>query len=596
LDDPSDTLRLTLAYIAGDGFHRDPLNFNSNLGAVAENYRNPANIQRYQNGLNFEAVAVNARWVQRVFDNETIIDTVLCGDPPDSVERRHGDGIPDFRGPQPPPPPFTQVITDQGEITLRWFGKNTENAIDDFVGFKDFEGYRVQMSQNGRDFTIIGSFDKVDWKPYFLNRRKIDTLIPPTLGTWQPTDTRPLTWDEIQRLYAVRWDTCQNKIDPITGALTIGRPIDPDRFGAPLQVRNTLNWPQPDNGNLIPPLPTGCNPDTMSDSPPPSPLTAIRIRFCGSCGPNGSAVDTIFYFARQDYNLGLSQAKLYPLVTDPDNDSSYWYQYKISGLSPAQPAYLAITPFDFGVLTNVNKLDPLEVTPSSSAQLIYALPNEESRRKSYRVFSREAAGGSWSSVSSGMFTYSKIRELYAGRWDTCRQRVINPEKFDAPDNPAVDPSRCNPDTTRRALAVRFCDNCGPGGAPVDSFFYFTPSDSFKISVFPNPYRVDNDYSHYENPNLETNRNPDLHRRLNFINLPSSCVIRIYTLDGDLVQEISHEKDPAASDAGYEVWNLLTRNAQTVSAGLYLYTVQSSQGVWTEDGLKNTHVGKIVIIK
>ncbi|MCI0406769.1 MAG: hypothetical protein L0209_12030, partial [candidate division Zixibacteria bacterium] len=54
-------------------------------------------------------------------------------------------------------------------------------------------------------------------------------------------------------------------------------------------------------------------------------------------------------------------------------------------------------------------------------------------------------------------------------------------------------------------------------------------------------------------------------------------------------------DPA-SDAGYEVWDLLTRNAQAVTAGLYLYTVQSSQGVWSEDGLKNTHVGKIVILK
>jgi hypothetical protein len=456
---------------------------------------------------------------------------------------------------------------------------------DDFTGLRDFEGYRVQMSQNGRDYTIIGSFDRVDWKPYFLNRRRIDTTN--TFGTWQPTPTSPLTWDEIQRLYAWRWDTCSNQFDVAGDSfIKLDRPIDPDRFGAPLQVRQLNNWPQFD--------PTFCNPDTMSDSPP-APLTAIRIRFCQSCGPNASPVDTIFYFARQDYNLGLSSIKLYPSVTDTSNDSSYWYQYKISGLSPAQPVYLAITPFDFGVLTPFNKLDPLEVTPTSSAQLIYALPNEESRRRSYRIYAREAVG-SWPTVPTGMLNYSRIQELYAGRWDTCGQRIINPEKFNAPDDPTIDPSRCSPDTSRRALAIRFCDNCGPGGAPVDSFFYFVPSDSFKISVYPNPYRVDNDYSHYENPNLETNRNPDLHRKLNFINLPSKCVIRIYTLDGDLVQEIRHDKDPTASDAGYEVWDLLTRNAQIVSAGLYLYTVQSSQGVWTEDGIKNTHVGKIVIIK
>ncbi|MGE5692482.1 MAG: hypothetical protein ACM3YF_01735, partial [Candidatus Zixiibacteriota bacterium] len=518
---------------------------------------------------------------------ETIIDTVFCGEFPDTatIERRHGDGLPDFKGPQPPPVPLTQVISDQGEITLRWFGRNTENVVDDFTGEGDFEGYRVQMSQNGRDFTIVGSFDKLDWKPYFLNRRKIDTAN--TFGTWQPAPTRPLSWEEIQKMYAVKWDTCSNKLDPVTGEIdTLGRPIDPDRFNAPLQVRQTNNWPQPD--------PTSCNPDTMSDNPV-LPLTAFRIRFCNSCGPNASPVDTIFYFARQDYNLGLSQIKLYSSVTDTSNDSSYWYQYRITGLSPAQPIYLAITPFDFGVLTPFNKLDPLEGTPASSAQLIYPLPNEESRRHSYRVFAREV-GGAWPTAPGALFNYSKIQELYAGRWDTCRQRKIEPQKFNAPDDPSIDPTRCNPDTSRRALAVRFCDNCGPGGAPVDSTYYFVPSDSFKISVYPNPYRVDNDYSHYENPNLERNRNPDLHRKLNFINLPSKCVIRIYTLDGDLVEEINHDKDPAASDAGYEVWNLLTRNAQIVSAGLYLYTVQSSQGVWTDDGLKNTHVGKIVIIK
>ena len=192
--------------------------------------------------------------------------------------------------------------------------------------------------------------------------------------------------------------------------------------------------------------------------------------------------------------------------------------------------------------------------------------------------------------------YSGIQTTYAGLWDTCAVRVIDPEKYNGPDAPSPDPTRCNPDVGRRAISIRFCDACGPGGAPVDSLFYFSPSDTFKISVYPNPYRVDHDYSHFENPNQETNRNPDLHRKLNFINLPAKCVIRIYTLDGDLVQEIRHEKDPAASDAGFEVWDLLTRNAQTVSAGLYLYTVQSGQGIWTEEGLKNTHVGKIVIVK
>ena len=588
VDDPGDTLKITLGYIAGQGFHRDPANFNANLGAVPENFRDPDKIARYQGNLNFQSVATNARWVQRVFDNETFIDTVQCGpNLTDSVERRFGDGVPDFRGPQPPPAPATQIVTNQGEILVRWLGKNKENVEDDFTGgLKDFEGYRIQLSPNGQYWTVVGSFDKVDWKPYFLNRRKIDTA--GTFGTWQPTDTRPLSWDEIQQMYAIRWDSCRNKVDSITDpqnkSYTIAHPINPDKFKAPTGVRSPTpgqQWPRFDVSQ--------CDPDTTK--------TAIYVRF-GRDLATGLPIDTIFYFAPVDYNLGLSQAKLYPAVTDPDNDSSYWYQFKISGLYPGQPVYLALTPFDFGVQTPTNQLEALETTPTSAAQLVYPLPNEESRRYSYAVFAYDLAGGTWRTVPSAIMNYSAIQTTYAGLWDTCNVRAIDPDKFNAADNPAPDPSRCSPDTSRRAISIRFCDACGPGGNPVDSLFYFAPSDTFKISVYPNPYRVDHDYSHFENPNNEVRDQAaqELHRMLNFINLPAQCVIRIYTLDGDLVQEIRHDKNPNASDAGYESWNLLTRNAQAVTAGLYLYTVQSSQGVWTEDGLKSTHVGKIVILK
>ncbi|MCI0329749.1 MAG: hypothetical protein L0196_02185 [candidate division Zixibacteria bacterium] len=502
-DDPSDTLRVTLGYIAGQGFHKDPDNYNA-LARAPEYFRDPVRLETYLNKLDFGPVATNARWVQRVFDNETIVETVFCGvtppAAPDSVERRFGDGIPDFKGPLPPPVPQMQFETRLGEVLVRWFGKNTENVTDEFSDQKDFEGYRVWLSGDGTNFTNVGSFDKVDWKVWFLNTAKVAPGAPAnTPGVWEPTSMPPLTWDEIQRLYAVKrvwfdnnggrhvsgWDTCSNYIDPIGDTVIIGRPIDPNKFYAATGISfNSL--PCPDL--------TYCNPCTDK--------TAIRVRFCNTCN-NGNPLDTIFYFVPQDFNLGLSQARLYPSVTDPANDSAYWYQYKISGLFPSEPTYVAICPFDFGFLNASGRLDPLEVTPSSAKQAVFALPDEPTR---------------------------------AG-------------------------------------------------------------EGHKISVFPNPYRIDNDYSHYENPQgITVGFEQELHRKLNFINLPARCVIRIYTLDGDLVEEIRHDKDPLASDAGYESWNLLSRNAQAITAGLYLYTVQSELGVWTEEGLKNTYVGKIVIIK
>lgn len=453
---PGDTLPVTLGYIAGEGFHKDPRNFANNLGTTASNYLDSARVLAYQQGLDFTAIASNARWVQRVYDNEDFEDTVLCQGQP--VIRRHGDGIPDFKGPQPPIAPVMEFITSLGEVTVRWFGRKTETSVDEFSKIVDFEGYRILISTDGRGYTTIGSFDKVDWKPYMWNAAR---------RRWDPAPSPPLTYDELQKQYAVKWDTCANKPGNIT------KPIDPERYNKALAF------------NQLPGIDlTRCNPDTTRG--------AIRIRFCLNCGPQGTPVDTIFHFVRQDYNLGLQQIKLYPSVTDTSNDSAYWYEYRFGGLFPSLPVYIAVAPFDFGFLTPTQKLDPLEMTPTASARLVYALSTEASRK-------------------------------------------------------ALD---------------------------------------LKVSVYPNPYRIDHDYSFFEQPDQSVGE-AQRSQILNFINLPSSCIIRIYTLDGDLVQEIKHEKSPTAPDAGFDQWNLLTRNTQTVAAGLYLYTVQSSEA---------TQLGKIVIIK
>ncbi|HLG94513.1 MAG TPA: hypothetical protein VI546_06725 [candidate division Zixibacteria bacterium] len=61
---PGDTASFAIAVLAGIGFHKNPSNFTSNLGAIPENYRNPAKIRSYQNGLDFSdliAKAVAAR-------------------------------------------------------------------------------------------------------------------------------------------------------------------------------------------------------------------------------------------------------------------------------------------------------------------------------------------------------------------------------------------------------------------------------------------------------------------------------------------------------------------------------------------------------
>ncbi len=117
-------------------------------------------------------------------------------------------------------------------------------------------------------------------------------------------------------------------------------------------------------------------------------------------------------------------------------------------------------------------------------------------------------------------------------------------------------------------------------------------DNLEVVVYPNPYRIDAGYKAlgFEGRRIEQiseNRPEDRVREIHFTNLPAKCTIRIYTLDGDLVREIEHDRDPSDPTAMHESWDLITRNTQLVVSGLYYWTVESPD--------RETQVGKLVII-
>ena len=110
----------------------------------------------------------------------------------------------------------------------------------------------------------------------------------------------------------------------------------------------------------------------------------------------------------------------------------------------------------------------------------------------------------------------------------------------------------------------------------------------KPDVYPNPYRLADDYNNagWENPRgLEPD--PERSRKVTFTNIPDTCTISIWTLDGDLVKQLDHAVNPASSEASVAVWDLITRNTQAVKTGLYIYTIESRFG---------TDIGKLLIIK
>ena len=126
------------------------------------------------------------------------------------------------------------------------------------------------------------------------------------------------------------------------------------------------------------------------------------------------------------------------------------------------------------------------------------------------------------------------------------------------------------------------------------------ADLSKIMVVPNPYMASS----------ALDLSPS-QRRLEFVNLPARCTIRIYSLGGHLVNVLNHiganrhgwgnYKDWDRLDSngnpreftgwdnhgGTEAWNLQNRFGQTVASGLYFYHVTDERG--------ETHTGKFYVI-
>jgi hypothetical protein len=123
----------------------------------------------------------------------------------------------------------------------------------------------------------------------------------------------------------------------------------------------------------------------------------------------------------------------------------------------------------------------------------------------------------------------------------------------------------------------------------------TSSKSSQIGVYPNPY-----YGRAYWDGLG-----ERERKLYFYNLPANCLIKIYTLSGDVVDSFEHHasgydgsnigwftrfgSEARKMTGGERAWDLISKSDQAIATGLYLFTV-------TDMDTGDIKRGKFLVVK
>jgi len=316
---PGESTYVTVGYAGGEGFHVNGDDF--------AQFYNPDSPTDFYEKLDFSDFAVNAQWAAWVFDNPGV-DTdssgcsglfyeVNCQDtieidgqmvPVDCDTVYYaGDGVPDFKGPPPPPAPELNIIAGPGKLTVRWTGERTELAPDDFTLRRDFEGYRVYVADFNTlvSYALIASWDLVDYRRYDLN---------PSSGRWVQNN-HPIPLDTLRVMYGEGFDP--------TLYPNFELPFI-DEFDSTFYFE-PQDWNQ---GNIS------------------------QIQ----------GTDTVFNEVQR-----LRDTTVYNPGTD-SYDVFGIYELVLDNLLPSQPYYVAVTAFDYG---NMEMLAPLESSPLVNAVLSY---------------------------------------------------------------------------------------------------------------------------------------------------------------------------------------------------------------------------------
>jgi hypothetical protein len=163
-----------------------------------------------------------------------------------------------------------------------------------------------------------------------------------------------------------------------------------------------------------------------------------------------------------------------------------------------------------------------------------------------------------STVTNGAYEYLDENGVFNGFRYFYNLSAYRITEFGIFEQSAVLSDINNINNQPNAIAVK------PETAPIQ-----VEADMDKIKVVPNPYVIS---AAWDEARLGNTPFGEPIRNIAFTHLPTPCTIKIFTVDGDLVQTLEH-----TSQSGREEWNLLTSERRTVASGIYFYHVKSAIG-------------------
>jgi hypothetical protein len=86
------------------------------------------------------------------------------------------------------------------------------------------------------------------------------------------------------------------------------------------------------------------------------------------------------------------------------------------------------------------------------------------------------------------------------------------------------------------------------------------NDLSRVHTVPDPYYVTSQFEQTTDTKI-----------IKFVNLPTDCIIRIYSSSGVLVNLVEHH---SPTFGGAEDWNVRNRNNQIVASGVYFFHIEA----------------------